>query len=445
MHLRNSRRGQITIFVIIGLILIIGIALYFYLMNRTTEQVVNIPRLTGDFGEVQSFTEGCIEQVAKEGIAELGLHGGYIDPLNDTYTSTMFQSSIDYNTFDQSESDMAFLDWRDKTTGVPYWYHARSTDTGSGKCWHCSVDTLTPTISSMQEQLGIYVDSNLGSCLDDYDTFKEQGFDIVSVTNSTTIATITDSKVDFYTNYTVQITRNGETKYLEAFYKEVDTPLMQYYLIAVNITQNEIDTEYLDFYGLYLLGQYSGVDSKKLPPISAYRIGYDPVFWSKMNTKRLYETQLGSYMQFFRIKGSGNDDIAPEVLDAGTIESNMYNAMDLAMFDTKSINALGIKDKDITYTYTGTPIYLNIDPSNGDLVSPLVTQDTSSFSKSLSNINPDQSYEFYYDISYPVLVEISDPRVGHEYTFRIALQANIKDNRILSDWLKGYGTIPWDN
>jgi len=406
---------------------------------------VNIPRLAGDFGQVQTYVESCVEQVARDGLTELGRHGGYIDPLNTNYTSTMFSRKLEYNNYDQSESDIAFLDWHDDSTGIPYWYYAKSVDNGNTKCWHCSLSTLAPTVQSMQEQLGIYVDSNLQTCLENFKSFKSQGFDIKSITNSTTTATITGTGVNFYVNYTIQITRNEETQYVEAFYKEIDIPLLQYYMIATNITQNEINTEYLDVYGLYLMGQYSGLDGNKLPPLSAYRTGYGAVFWSKTNTRRSFESLLNSYMQFFRITGTKNDitdtDIAS--MNSGQIESKMYAAMRLPMFSANDITALDLKDKEINHIYTNSPIYLDVRPSNGDLVSPFVTKDTSQYSKALSTVNPDQDYEFYYDLSYPVIVEISDLRPGHEYKFFVALQGNIKENKVLSDWLGGYGTIPW--
>lgn len=436
----NNSKGQVTIFVILGLILIIGVSLYFYLTNKTTTPNTTIPQLTGDFSQVQSFVEGCVDQVGRAGIIELGRHGGYIDPLNTTYTLAVLPDGLTYNQYDQSESDMAFLNWRDATTGIPYWYYAKSTD--NGVCWHCGVSTLTPTVDSMQLQLGLYVDNNLQSCLQNFSTFKAQGFDIESITNSTTTVALTNNDVDFYTNYTLQITYNDNTKYIEAFYKEVNIPLLQYYTIAMNITSNEAQNEYLDVYTLYLLGQYTGLDSNKLPPLSAYANGYDSVFWSKTNTRILFQSLLNSYTQYFRITGTKND---LNIVSNEPIESNMYTLMKLPMFSTSDINRLDLKDKEIDHIYANSPIYLNIRPSDGDLISPFVNTNPSDYSAILSSISPDQEYNFFYDISYPVIVDISDSRPGNEYQFIIALQANVKENKLLSDWLSGYGTIPWKN
>jgi hypothetical protein len=432
----KKKKGQVTIFVILGLILIIGIGLFIYLRNRTIQPTnINIPRLEGDAGQVQLFVESCIDQVGREGIIELGRHGGYIDPTSRIYTPL----ALKYDIFKQTESDMTFLNQNDYTTGIPYWYYSKST---SG-CWHCDVSSLSPTPSLMEDELSTYVDRNLNTCLNHFQSFKEQGLEIVETTNSTTTTNILDSSVGFLTDYTIKISKNGEVKYIDKFYKEVDIPLLQYYMIAVNITQNEIDNEYLDFYALYLLGQYNDLDSTMLPPISSYRAGYDPVFWSKTNVRRQYSSLLNSYTQFFRVVGTKNDINYSK--SANTIETKMYNAMRLPMFSDADIKSLDLKNKEINHIYLDSQVYLDVLPSKGDLVSPFVTKDTSPFSKSLGGVSPDQNYDFFYDISYPVVVEIKDDRPGKEYTFMFALQSNIKENKFISDWLVGFGTIPWSN
>ena len=434
----NRTRGQITIFVILGIVLLIGAGFYIYYTNRIKSSSITVPQYTGDFGRVQTFVDDCMEQVGRQGITELGRHGGYIDPMNNTYTPI----SIATNQIDQTESDMAFLNSKDSATGIPYWYYSKSR---SG-CWHCDVSSLSPTISSMETQLGLYMDSNIEQCLDNYNSFKGQGLDISEILNSSTRVNITESSVNFLNNYSVMIKKtDGEVNYINLFYKEVDIPLMQYYLIATNITQNEIDKEYLDVYALYLLGQYNGLNENKLPPLSAYQTGYDPVFWSKTNVRSMYESLLSSYIPFFKIKGTKNDLNISGTSQIGPIESNMRKAMSMSMFDEKSPIYSELKYMEINHIYLGQSIYLDVRPSNGDLISPFVTKDTSEFGKVLMGVQPDQDYDFFYDISYPVVVEIKDTRPGKEYEFMFALQGNIKENKLLSDWLVGLGTIPWNN
>lgn len=426
-----KKRGQVTVFVILGVVLLIGILLYAYITTRNVQPNINVPRLGGDAGQVQEFVEGCIDQVGRAGLAELGRHGGYIDPTDMKYTLEAF----DYNALDQTESDMAFLNVNDEYSGIPYWYYSRS----SRSCWHCDVSTLSPPLELMAYQLGRYVDENLPECLGNYLPFEEQGFEITAMSNISTFAMINEESVGFLTEYELRLVKDGETTDIKKFYREVDIPLLKYYTTAVKITQTEIDTEYIDYYGLYLLGQYMGMDANKLPPISAFRTGYDTVFWSKFNTKRLYESLLSSYTSFFTITGTSNE--IQEGLEGRPMELEFYNAMDLPIFTDDEIYGLDLNNREINHIYLGQNIYLNVVPSSGDLVSPLVTQ--SEDLGGVVSMDPDKSYEFFYDISYPIIVEIKDSRPGKEYSFMFALQGNIKENKLLSDWTAGLGTLPW--
>ncbi len=430
-----NKKGQVTLFVILGLVIVIGLAFYFYIQNRS-QPILNVERFTGEVGRVQAYVESCIEQVGRRGLDELGRHGGYIDPLNPEYTPF----TIDYNNIDQSESDLAFLDYRNKDSGIVYWQYAKSSD----DCWHCEVSSLSPPIASMEEQLGLYIDDNLQSCLDDFSSFKEQGYIINSMTNSTTDVSIVDTKILFLTNYTIEVTLNNQVTYVPLFYNEIDFPLLKYYAMAVNITQNQIDNNYLDYYAIYLVGQHASLDAAKFPPLSSYQTGYATVFWSKTNIKRNYESLLNSYMPFFRVVGTAND--VSTNFTTRPIEQKMYDAMRLPLFDEKSVRDYDLKNIEITHVYAGQPIYLNVNPSDGDMLSTILERDSfgKKFSGLLSSVPPEQSYEYYYDISYPVIVMIRDNTPGKEYTFMFALQGNIKENKLLSDWLRGDGTIPWD-
>jgi hypothetical protein len=431
----KDKRGQITLFVIIGMLLLIIVGLYLYLTYKDVKPELDVPRLSGDAGAVQEFVEGCIEQIARMGLDELGRHGGYIDPTNIDYTLTTF----DYNTVDQTESDLVFMNKHDETSGIPYWYYSSS----SRSCWHCEISTLSPSIGLMEYQLGLYVNKHLPECLEDFTLFKEQGLIVTSQSDIKTSALIRDSDVVFFTEYNLQVIRDGEISLAEKFYKEVDVPVLQYYAIATRITQSQIDTEYLDFYGLYLLGQHTGMDSNKLPPLSAYRIGYDTIFWSKSNTQRLYESLLSSYTQFFRVSGTSNE--LDYELDGGQLELGLYDAMILPMFTDEELSTLELSTKEINHIYAGQRIYLNVRPSNGDLISPFVKEGEPGLGGGiLESVEPDQNYEFFYDISYPILVEVRDSRPGKEYSFIFALQGNIKENKLMSDWLAGYGTMPWN-
>ncbi|RMF54477.1 hypothetical protein D6745_05230, partial [Candidatus Woesearchaeota archaeon] len=104
----------------------------------------------------------------------------------------------------------------------------------------------------------------------------------------------------------------------------------------------------------------------------------------------------------------------------------------------------------VRFIYLGWPFYFEISPRNDELLEP----ETQVTSYPMGILPPSQTnyYEFFYDLSIPVIVEIRDdsafsdsPYTSKGYSFFIALEANIRDNIDLTSWLYGNGTLgPWD-
>ena len=101
-RLKNSRKGQITLFIIIGIVILISTALFFMLKSKITREEIApgvsmiVEELPSAFLPVQPFIEKCIEKTAKQGLVILGQRGGYIytDKLNSRAASTEGDSII---------------------------------------------------------------------------------------------------------------------------------------------------------------------------------------------------------------------------------------------------------------------------------------------------------------------------------------------------------------
>ena len=74
----NKKRGQITIFIIVGMILISAVVLFFLFREDTTIDTTGKPE-----ENIESFLNSCLEDKIKNAIKDISLHGGYIDnPVN---------------------------------------------------------------------------------------------------------------------------------------------------------------------------------------------------------------------------------------------------------------------------------------------------------------------------------------------------------------------------
>jgi hypothetical protein len=79
-----EKKGQVTIFIIVG-ILIVGLILLFFLFKDS----INLPTIGGEEKNPSSYLESCLEENVKEGINLLLLQGGKISP--NSYKSFKFE------------------------------------------------------------------------------------------------------------------------------------------------------------------------------------------------------------------------------------------------------------------------------------------------------------------------------------------------------------------
>lgn len=89
-----QRKGQIALFLIIGVVLIAAAGITFFLISKTTTNEItnNAPVLPTEIQPVQIFIESCIEENTKEAIKTLALRGWYNtieQPFIETHTGNI--------------------------------------------------------------------------------------------------------------------------------------------------------------------------------------------------------------------------------------------------------------------------------------------------------------------------------------------------------------------
>jgi hypothetical protein len=112
----QKKRGQVTIFVIIAILIIAGILLLFYVKNKSSPLTPKIPK---DIQPVYSSLQNCLENKTRESLSYAELYGGII------YTD------------DRS----LFL-----KEAIPYY------------------NLQNVSLSDVEYQMGLYIDTNLENC-----------------------------------------------------------------------------------------------------------------------------------------------------------------------------------------------------------------------------------------------------------------------------------------
>jgi len=73
--MKMNNKGQITIFIIVGIIILFAAGMIFYLTSQgTKEQKIEIPT---EFENINLFVDSCVKQIAKTAVQDLSLNGGY--------------------------------------------------------------------------------------------------------------------------------------------------------------------------------------------------------------------------------------------------------------------------------------------------------------------------------------------------------------------------------
>src|SRR3989344_8845630 len=92
---KMPKKGQMAVFLVIGILIIIAGAFYFYATTFTTEsriekKLAEVQEVSAEFNPVKEFVDKCIYSTALEGLRLIGENGGYISIDPGTVLSEKF-------------------------------------------------------------------------------------------------------------------------------------------------------------------------------------------------------------------------------------------------------------------------------------------------------------------------------------------------------------------
>ena len=411
-----SKRGQVTIFIIVGIVLLFAFAgiLYFnksVVQERlTTEGDPVLAQVPQEFVPLQSYTENCLNQIGRRGLRILGEQGGYI------YPNLMGE----YSASDPTDADGLDLE----PSKVPYWHYNKEPNSAN----KIAFSSLQPKLYAAQDsemsieaQLGRYVDEKLSACLNNYEPFISQGFQMKIVSGPDTVVRVGESTVNFLLDLKVDAAKGEAQHTMEQFYVKVPLRLKHYYEVADEIRKAEQNYTFLEKQSLDLLQVYSGLDVNKLPPTSGTTFEIIPtLFWSTPHVEEKIKEMLIAHIPLLRVASSSNfHRYEYPLTDLSGLYQRTYDNM---------IIPLDGSEHDITFDYFDWNLYIQVNDQN-NVIKPIhVSMPQLSFLPSAPFAT--QTYGTLYDLSYPVLITINDPGAfnGEGYSFMIALESNIRNN-----------------
>ena len=420
--IRNVK-AQVTIFIIIGVIILFSTAIVMYVKNQAikyrppiSEVVEQVPV---EFQPIQTYIKNCVEQVGEDAVQKIGM-SGYIN-----YSKI---NGIIINPSSSVESDAVEL-IPGSNIQIPYWWYLKS----KSSCTNgCQFESLRPVLykgqgrMSMEEQISGYVQDNIKSCLQNFQQFRSAGFKFEEVRAPAITTQITETGVDLLLDYPLKITYGDSIQTISKFYNTVDVNLNKIYNLATEITNLETKNNFLEVFTLNLISSYQGASSDRLPPLADYDTTCKQgVSWLKTDViENMVTPMLLSYIPMIKVVGSAN--FQRNIFDS-SLKQALYDQMYTYVYPVDAVLANGI---DINFNYIGWPIYGDISPNKGGLIMP-----STSLGMNFPKIHLCfKEYRFGYDLAYPVVVELKDPAAlnGKGYTFYFALESNIRRNQPLA-------------
>ncbi|MBN1544251.1 hypothetical protein JW898_02200 [Candidatus Woesearchaeota archaeon] len=428
----GGNQGQVTIFIILGIVILVGVGAAIFLTGEPAQlpaEIAAAERIPDEFKPVKDFIESCLAEKLGEAFVIIGQHGGYLDMSNAELSGKEFTLEVS----DPTSSDAAFLTGFE-SSHVPYWWHMQS----DNKCLECLLtDENKPSLEFIMRQSDAYIEAELGDCVDGFRSFRGQGFDVIELGKPSAETTITEDDVVVLLTYPINVILEGRSNEMTRYFARIPLGFRDFYRFAEMINHAEIDVSFLEYPAKQIFGVYgSGADSGRLPPIYSREESYVPKVWSLKAAELNFRSLLTSHVPLLSINGTKN---ANRILGSDALTNGLYKA-----FYHNNLVGEGYDEFSVNFYYLDWPIYFYIGPGNGEMLGATRVLDIpNAWGKfTLSQSVPIREYGFFYDISYPIIVEVrrDSDLFGEGYSFFFAIESNIRDNRDVHEWLKGNGT-----
>ena len=178
----QSTKGQLTAFIVIGLVILAGAFLIFTFYGKSAQETLEESLVDLQTASIQSFVQSCMEKTAKKAILKNGRTGGYFI-LPEQHTEGSYGE-------------------------LPYYHELPYYQDGD--------QILIPSDKLLADHIAMHVDAVLDLCFDDFKEFKEQGYQITFEKPETT-ASLTPTTLTLTSAMPLTIKRKTESQTINKF------------------------------------------------------------------------------------------------------------------------------------------------------------------------------------------------------------------------------------
>src|SRR3989344_4875592 len=343
-----GKKSQVAIYIIIGLVLVILVALLIFIFMRQSntvgkEQIPEQIRIRPATG----FIEACFRTTARKGLEILGSQGGFID-VDDP---AILGRALRFNLNNPTEGDGITLTSGGKK--VPYWTYLSS----ENDCVDCTYSQNAPSLNLIKQQLDSYIENNVRNCLGTFEGLESQGIYVTEKGRLKVDTLIAENDIRINVDYPVEIEIEGTKTNVDTHYIEIDLNLGKIHKLAMEVANQELNQSFLEYNIMSLISYNSGTDAEMFPPLSGTTSSRAPIVWSKFKTELDLKNEFNTYTPLLTIPGTGN--FRPVSLSDENVNANnpsiedgiFYNFVVDVLNNDNGINQNGYDKFEVSFIY----------------------------------------------------------------------------------------------
>ena len=394
-----NRKAQLTIFVIIGLALLLGIAAYLYYSGFGIGEPEII---TEETMPVRNFVDNCIEAAAREGIQTIGFNGGYIyfpDPIKNNPMSYLQTSPID-------------------ELRNPYWWYQGN--------------IAIPPEDLIRAQISDYVKENLKECAGDFAGFNE--FEVREIGEIETFTQLNKKDVTVKAKYPLLLKyrMNGTKVKLKSDYSvNIPIRLKKAYETAKRIMERENEEYFVEEKAIDLMAMDDEI------PITGVEVTCKTKTWEVPKVRKKLKRLLEVNLPYIRIENTDYNQAS--YVPSPYSDNDYYNESYYWHHYLWDIGLERDENIHVSFSYDQTwPMDFYVRPNNGMVMTSNAQQGSDMLSWFCLHI-----WHFTYDLKFPVKATLYDEATddNEAYRFSFAFMANIDHNKPVR---YNYGTSIFD-
>jgi hypothetical protein len=382
------KRGQVTILIILGLVILSSIIMVYMFrekiflseFERQKAESLQVPQQAA---ELHDYIGDCVQEVIQEPINLIGQQGGYITLPNDPIGQGM------HNQFSNSLEIFPGTDFE-----TAYWFYEAANGVPRFQA---------PAKVDMELQIADYINQHLPLCADDQEIFERYNAEVGEVFAEVEIL---DDEVQVIVDYPVTVELEEYDFNFDSFYESIDVPLGSMFDSAVEIMNEENENYYLEelTYDMFVLNENL--------PLSWSEVDCDRETWEVAQVEDDLKNTI--FQNLLAVKLRKTDYEIKEETDKNYFEwSALKKSTDYRANLLYSPN---------------WPLEMKVYPAeDGILTEDSYTDGANPIASFMKNLFCVTSYNFIYDIKYPVLVSLYDE--DSDYTFQFATMVVVDNNQ----------------